>query len=146
MHILLVGVKPKISDPHFKFHVWSTFEEVKESALILMPEYILIHENEACNLLPLAEEIPVKFVVIIENSSLSTTAIRSWTALGASDVSPDSNHSPEEAQSSSIYAGDANECCSQDWRCTYRRVFAGFDEPISSCDHSEWTGVQLHAR
>lgn len=86
MHILLVGVKPEISDPHFKFHVCSTFEEVKESALILMPEYVLIHEKEARKLLPLAEEIPVKFVVIIETSSLSTTAIRSWTALGASDV------------------------------------------------------------
>lgn len=86
MHIVLVGVKPEISDPHFKFHVCVTFEEVKESALILMPEYVLIHEDEARSLLPLAEEIPVKFVVISEASSLSSTAVRSWTALGASDV------------------------------------------------------------
>jgi len=86
LHIVLVGVRPEISDPHFKFHVCGTIEEVKESSLILIPEYVLIHEDQARSILPLAEEIPVKFVVISETNSLSSTAIRSWTALGASDV------------------------------------------------------------
>lgn len=86
MHIVLVGVNPEISDPHFKFHVCGTLEEVKESSLILMPNYVLIHEDQARSILPLAEEIPVKFVVISEANSLSSTAVRSWTALGASDV------------------------------------------------------------
>jgi hypothetical protein len=54
--------------------------------LILIPEYVLIREEDARRILPLAEEIPVNFVVISEATSLSSTAIRSWTALGASDV------------------------------------------------------------
>ncbi|GGG06383.1 hypothetical protein GCM10010912_58740 [Paenibacillus albidus] len=86
MHIILVGVRPEISDPHFKFHVCGTPEEVKESSLILMPEYVLIHEDQARGILLLAEEIQVKFIVISQATSLSSTAVRSWTALGASDV------------------------------------------------------------
>ncbi|WP_379143201.1 hypothetical protein [Paenibacillus sp. sgz500992] len=86
MHIVLLGIKPELSDPRFRFHECGTCEEAQEVSSIIKPKIILVYEDLAQEFLPFALSIAVKMVVISEAYPLSLTAVRSWTALGAADV------------------------------------------------------------
>ncbi|MEK8212487.1 hypothetical protein [Paenibacillus sp. FSL L8-0463] len=86
MHIVLLGIKPELSDPRFRFHECRACEEAQEVSSIIKPKIILVVEDLAQEFLPFALSIAVKMVVINEAYPLSLTAVRSWTALGAADV------------------------------------------------------------
>ncbi|MEK8212548.1 hypothetical protein [Paenibacillus sp. FSL L8-0463] len=86
MHIVLLGIKPELSDPRFRFHECGTCEEAQEVSSIIKPKIILVVEDLAQEFLPFALSLAVKMVVISEAYPLSLTAVRSWTALGAADV------------------------------------------------------------
>lgn len=85
MHVLTCGLEAqKLSLPNQLLHRCSSVEEVEKTLVILQPEYILVHEEKAPEIIELvSKKLQSNVSIIVVCLSDSPQIVRKWTSIGA---------------------------------------------------------------